>query len=431
MSINNSTSQTNIKQIETDDIDALFSGASADSVITPAQAQSTPPKQNIFSNPKTDISFLDDEFNEGDDEPGGNDDIPDDDSTKNTSTPPADDIIDEITADDNAGETGNTGKGRPKTTNKDALVGFIKRQVEADKMFLFDDYDESKQSVDEYLSSLSQKDLDELYDLNVTHLREEERQKAPKEFYEALPQEMQYAAEYIAKGGKDLKGLFRALSQVQETVELDPQNPDHQEAIVRNFLSASKFGTPEDIEAEIEMNKDGGLLAKKAAFYKPKLDAITKQSVEQKIKDQDAAEQRKREAAQQYVDNVYNTLKKGELAGVKLDKNRLDSLYQGLVQTTYKSITGKATNKLGHLLEKHQFVEPNHELIAEALWLLEDPESYRAAMKTAGKNETNEGTRRLLKTEQQRKQGSNSVEEKEQNPQRRTIQRPQNFFARR
>jgi hypothetical protein len=68
---------------------------------------------------------------------------------------------------------------------------------------------------------------------------------------------------------------------------------------------------------------------------------------------------------------------------------------------------------LGHLLEKYQFVEPRHDLIAEALWLLADPEGYRAKIKDQGTKVATEKTVRMLKTEEAKKiSSSNTVDEK-------------------
>ena len=78
-------------------------------------------------------------------------------------------------------------------------------------------------------------------------------------------------------------------------------------------------------------------------------------------------------------------------------------LYSGLVQPNYPSISGKPTNMLGHLLEKYQFVEPRHDLIAEALWLLADPDGYKSKVRDQGTKAAIEKTVRQLKTEESRK----------------------------
>src|SRR3982751_5919441 len=105
--------------------------------------------------------------------------------------------------------------------------------------------------------------------------------------------------------------------------------------------------------------------------------------------------------------------------------------HSGLTQAQYPSISGKSTNLLGHLLEKHQFVEPNYPLIAEALWLLSDPEDYRKNIAKGGENKAAENIARKLKTEQSRKQQSTNVLEDQEDTKTRKISRQApNFFKR-
>lgn len=104
-------------------------------------------------------------------------------------------------------------------------------------------------------------------------------------------------------------------------------------------------------------------------------------------------------------------------------------LYSGLIQPQYPSISGRPTNLFGHLIEKYQFIEPNHSLIAEALWLLADPEGYKNKVKEMAKVETTENIVRKLKTEESRKIGSSPVVEKEETFQKK-IPRNNNFFKR-
>ena len=108
-------------------------------------------------------------------------------------------------------------------------------------------------------------------------------------------------------------------------------------------------------------------------------------------------------------------------------------LYSGLVQPNYPSISGKPTNMLGHLLEKYQFVEPRHDLIAEALWLLADPDGYKNKVRDQGSKAAIEKTVRQLKTEESRKNTSSYTNEDEKytrTPSRepKTISRNTNIF---
>jgi hypothetical protein len=151
--------------------------------------------------------------------------------------------------------------------------------------------------------------------------------------------------------------------------------------------------------------------------------------VQQRLAQQEQMRQQQQQAAQQYMDNVYNTVSVAEINGLKMDKKVQGMLYNGLVQPNYPSISGRPTNMLGHLLEKYQYVEPNYPLIAEALWLLADPDGYRSKVKEQGKTEAVEKTVRQLKTEQAKLQTSAPVVEKEETVQRR-IPRGGNFFKR-
>jgi hypothetical protein len=133
---------------------------------------------------------------------------------------------------------------------------------------------------------------------------------------------------------------------------------------------------------------------------------------------QEQKKEQQEKQAKMYTDNVYNTLVGGEIGGVKLDKKTQGMLYSGLVQPNYPSISGRPTNMLGHLLEKYQFVEPRHDLIAEALWLLADPNGYKSKVREQGSKQAVEKTVRQLKTEESRKLGTSSQPDEPENSKR-------------
>ncbi len=266
---------------------------------------------------------------------------------------------------------------------------------------------------------------------NFKDKEEQLRQQVSLEFFDSLPEEMQIAAKYVADGGRDYKGLFRALSQSMETSELSATDPKDSETIVREFLSVTNYGTPDEIEEELTSLKDMNKLEEKAEKFKPKLDKMRQEQVQTKLAQQEATRKQQEDASRNYMNNVYDTLKPAELNGLKLDKKTQGLLYNGLVQAQYPSVSGRPTNLFGHLIEKYQFVEPNHGLIAEALWLLADPDGYRSKVKEAGATDNAVKTVRTLKTEQSRSISSSPVSEKEETPAGRKIQRPsQNFFKR-
>jgi hypothetical protein len=423
MTDNQTSVQTSVQQVDLD-IDSWLGAPGADSIVTPNDDDNKDQKPNIFSQGKFDTNFLDEEDDDN------TDDSKDPADEKKVDPAAAKDFIDNLVdnnQDEDDDQSGKSKGGRPKT-EKSGLVEFLKKRIESKEMFAFDDYDETKQSLDEYLSTLGEKDIEELWQANVDNMKSEVAAKTPKEFFEALPDELQYAAKYVMDGGQDLKGLFQALAQVEQVRSLDPRDENDQEGIVRSYLQATGFGNEEEIEEELTTWKDLGVLEKKAKQFKPKLDSMQEEIVKSQIVEQEARKQQQEQAAEAYQQNVFEALRPAEINGLKLDKKTQAQLYSGLVQPQYPSISGRPTNLLGHLLEKYQFVEPNYPLIAEALWLLSNPEEYRQTLTKQGKNQAVEQTVRSLKTEQSRKNTSTYQEEDEQKS--RKLVRPANIFKR-
>ena len=418
MTDNQNNVQTSVQQVDLD-IDSWLGAPGADSIVTPATEEKKDQKPNIFSQGKFDTNFLDEEEEEETE-----------DGKKDVNPEAAKTFIDDLVNVDEEEDDEDSSKsrrGRPKT-EKSGLVEFLKKRIESKEMFAFDDYDEKTQSLEDYLGNLGEKDVEELWQANIDNLKQEVAAKTPQEFFESLPEELQYAAKYVADGGQDLRGLFQALAQVEQVRQLDPTNEYDQEGIVRSYLQATGFGSEDEIDEELTTWRDLGVLEKKAKQFKPKLDQMQEEYVQAQLAEQENRKMQQEQAADAYMKNVFEALRPAEINGLKLDKKTQAQLYSGLVQPNYPSISGRPTNQLGHLLEKYQFVEPNYPLIAEALWLLSSPEEYRANLVKQGKNQAVEQTVRQLKTEQARKNVSTYQEEEDTRS--RKIARPTNIFKR-
>lgn len=418
MSTQSAAAQTNVQQVDLD-IDSLFSGApDASSVVTPDTPATSPKdskKPSVFTSPSVDLSFLD---------PGKEESVEDSDEEKKDGEEDKKQDVSRETLEDilKPEEDDKSTGGRPKL-DKSGLVETMTKLIDEGLIVPFED----EKSMEEY----SIKDWKELLEANFQEREKKVRQETPKEFFESLPEELQYAAKYVADGGQDLKGLFQALAQVEEFREMNPEDSNDQEFIVRSYLRATGFGNDEEISEEISTWKDLGKLEQQARKFKPKLDAMQEHVVQQQLAQQEQMRSQQQQAAEAYIENVYETLKAAEINGLKLDRKTQATLYTGLVQPQYPSISGKPTNLLGHLLEKYQFVEPNYPLIAEALWLLADPDGYRSNLVKQGKNQAVETTVRQLKTEQSRKIASSQVEPEEtQKSNQRKIPRNTNIFKR-
>ena len=435
------TKENTVKSsVETLDInlDEIFNGSpGADDVTLPAEEKSKP---NIFTGrPKADFSFADPDEDGVDDlsakskeEEKTTEQVEEVEAAKPVETDDAqmskkdtDDIMDSLTD-----EVEDTEEEKKETRGRKSISGIsdvFSKLIKADKIVPFDD--------DKELADYTAKDWEELIEANLEEKANQARRETPKQFFASLPEELQVAARYVADGGQDLKGLFSTLAQVEETRTLDIKSESGQETIIREYLGATGYGTQEEISEEIEIWKDLGKLEQQASKFKPKLDKMQEKVVAKKIEEQDLKRKQQEQASKTYMSNVYETLKDGNLGDIKIDKRTQAMLYNGLVQPSYPSVSGKNTNLLGHLLEKYQFVEPNYNLISEALWLLQDPEGYKSKIMDKGAQESVEKTVRKLKTEQANAGGSNSlgIQEKEETKRKssgRKLPRTNNIFKR-
>jgi len=376
---------TNLSEIEID-VDG-FPMIGADNIITPPQAA-------IFKRNDDEFKF---------EQPNPKENIPVGEPEIKPVAQEQKELLDSIVAEANGqpeikdDRPATTGKSK---TDRSALVEYIKGKLEAKEFVTFDDYDE-KAPIDEYLEKLPNKDLNSLIDENLKLKEDTFKKEIPQQFYEMLPEDFKIAYEYIQNGGQDLKGLYRALSEVQQLKDLDPKNEDHHEEIVYEYLrNANTDWNDDEVKSQVEEWKDLGLLEKKAVQLKPKLDKMKDQIVQYQLEEQKLIAEQRKQAAEQYIQNVYTALKPGEIGGLKLDAKTQTGLYNGLVNANYKSISGGQTNELGHLLEKYQYQEPNYSKIAKVLWILKDEEGYEASLMKKGAAKQNEETVKKLKTEQ-------------------------------
>lgn len=421
MSETNNMEETTVTKEEIN-IDEVFGGADAGSVTLPEEETKKP---NIFdrTTPPADFTFTEpvNEQESADEETVAEETTEKIEEIKAT----GEDILDNMSLDDDNTEIEEV---KEETRGRKSINGvgdIINKMVKSEKLFAFDD----DKSIDEY----SAKDIEELLEANLEERANQVRRETPKQFFDALPNELKVAAQYVANGGTDMKGLFRTLAQAEETFEIDVSTERGQERIINEYLQSTGYGTPEEIQEEIEIWKDLGKLEKQAMKFKPKLDKMQEKVVARKLEEQQMKQNQQAEASKQYMNNVYHTLQDGTLNGMKLDKKTQSLLYNGLVQPAYPSVSGKNTNLLGHLLEKYQFQEPNYPLVTEALWLLADPDGYKKRIMDMGAQKSVEKTVRQLKTEQASRGSASlgvSEKEKETKTKKRRIPKPTNIFKR-
>lgn len=394
--------------IEDVNIDDFLPMPGAEVVVTAGSEQDeeedTP--KTIFSVDKeSDFSFLDKE------------------SSTKTEKNETDDAIAEL--DDQLEILKNESDPREKKRATSQMAATFQKMIDEGVLLGFDD----GKSISEY----NEEDFTELLQANFEERERQLREQTPREFFNALPDELKYAAEYVANGGTDMKGLFRALAQVEERRSLDPDSRDDQSLIVREYLYATNFGDGDRdlIEDQLKEWAETGMMAKKANQFKPKLDKMQEKVLASKLAQQE--EFRKQQIAQKqaYMDNIYNTLKPGELNGVKMDQNRQKFLWDELTTVKYQSMSGNPTNLLGRLLEEYQFGKnQRYDLIAEALWLLSDPDDYKSSIGGQYASKVTNDTVRQLKTEEGRRLSSSNDNMSEKDDRRTLRKQPRNIFGR-
>ncbi len=425
------TQDTTVEKVDIN-IDELFAAApDADAIVTP---ETKKPKSIFSKKEEVDLDFTEKPevkaeepaVEESDTEEPKAEEAkkePKAEEKKEKTTATLDDVLDSLDEEAGEEETETKKRGRKKI---EGIEDVFSKLIKADKIVPFDD--------DKPLAEYSAKDWEELIDANMEEKANQVRKETPNKFFESLPDELKIAARYVFDGGKDLKGLFQTLAQVEETSTIDVKSERGQERVIHEYLSATGYGTTEEIAEEIEVWKDLGKLEQQALKFQPKLQKMQEKVVSKKLQEQEMKKKQQEQASKDYMQNVYDTLKDGALNDVKIDKKTQSMLYNGLVQPNYPSVSGRNTNLLGHLLEKYQFVEPNYSLISEALWLLQDPDGYKSKIMEKGAQKTIEKTVRKLKTEQVNSGGSSlGVEQKEDTSVKRgskKLKRQQNIFKR-
>ena len=321
---------TSVEQVDVN-LDEIFNGApGADSITLPEKTEESKP--NIFSREgKVDLTFLDEKVEEvaetveekvestdAEVKTEAKEEIKEEVKKPEVTSTEVDEILNEGLELAEDEEKKSTVKGRKRI---EGMADVFKKMIEDDQIVPFDD--------DKPLDDYTAKDWKELIQANMDERANKVRRETPKQFFDSLPQELQIAARYVADGGQDLKGLFGTLAQVEETKSLDIKSVPGQENIIREYLTATGYGTREDIEEEIEIWKDLGKLEKQAAKFKPKLDKMSEAVVARKLQEQQMKQAQQQKASENYMANVYDTLKEGKLGEIKVNKKTQSMLYNG------------------------------------------------------------------------------------------------------
>lgn len=203
---------------------------------------------------------------------------------------------------------------------------------------------------------------------------EEIRKETLVSFYESLPEEAQLLIQYVLNEGSDVKEFMRTL--IDSSVATDRMSD---EDIVREYFKSKNF-SEQDIEDEIKLYKEKGVLSQKANKYRIEIENISDNRLKEKLKEQEEIKKRKQEYTKWYADELKKTLESFP-PGVRSD------IAVGLLNSDKRSLSGHKINELYYLLEEYQIRKPDLKRVAEALWLLKDPDGFKNNIKETFKNE--------------------------------------------
>lgn len=242
-------------------------------------------------------------------------------------------------------------------------------------------------------------DLKELINANKEEWKKEAIENELDEVFSALPEDLQYAVDYVKNGGRDLKSLFKVLAQTQDIKGFDVGTD--QKEITRTYLQYTKFGTAEEIEEQIAEWEDMDLLDKKAEQFKPKLDKLQEKVVQEKLAEQEEVKKYQKQLIKQYFDGVTEALQDKNLNGINISKDEQAAIYEDLTANNYvSSRTGQPINYLGKFLEHITWDQPDYKMLAELTLFAKNPEKYREKIRASVKADEAANTVRKLKTAQ-------------------------------
>lgn len=257
-------------------------------------------------------------------------------------------------------------------------------------------------------------DLKELIQANKEEWKKEALENELDEVFSALPEDLQYAVDYVKNGGRDLKSLFKVLAQTQDIKGFDVGTD--QKEITRTYLEYTKFGTPEEIEEQLAEWEDMDLLDKKAEQFKPKLEKLQEKVVQEKLAQQEEIKQYQKQLIKSYFDGVTEALQDKNLNGIAINRDEQAAIYEDLTANNYvSSRTGQPINFLGKFLEHITWDQPNYKMLAELTLFAKNPEKYREKIRASVKASEAENTVRKLKTAQGGLKPSTSPVEEESN----------------
>lgn len=173
------------------------------------------------------------------------------------------------------------------------------------------------------------KDVQDLLDANLNHRIEAQQKEIYDGVFRSMTPAMQAVLQYAGQvtSPSELLPLLQSTSNIEKFASLDPENPVHQELIVRERMRMN--GDPDTIiEAEITDLKDRAKLAEKAKAYKPVLQQFYEKQAQQLVSDRQREEQDYFQQVQQNDQHIRKVLDSESFDGIKMKNTHKGVVYE-------------------------------------------------------------------------------------------------------
>ena len=215
-------------------------------------------------------------------------------------------------------------------------------------------------------------ELKELINENKKYEVEESKKKWETENVEGLSPQVQSVMEYAKAGGKDVTTLLEAWATVESISQLNPNDVNDAEELVRYDLEFKGLDD-DDIEEQVDLLKSSGKIFQKAANLKPKLE----QQEVQRIAEMEALQKQRAEQLQQnkirYQNNMSQAIDK-----TFSDKNISSVIKHSIFEPVYESAfrPGMRVTGFQRGLEELQLDPNKNDHFAEVALLVSDRDKF-------------------------------------------------------
>lgn len=206
-----------------------------------------------------------------------------------------------------------------ETTDSNLYVNVINTLADLGYKEVWDGFDENEPVTEETLAKFVEH--------NVTKKVEEHFE----DFFGSLTEYSKKIISYdLNAKGEDVEGFLKTLIEENSIKSLSVENEYDQEKILRQWYKSEDKFTSEEINEKIGELKEAGLMEKEAKRIKPKLDLQAESIAKQKEEEQKMLREIENQASETYTNKVIETLKKGEIGGIKLNKDDITQIYSFL-----------------------------------------------------------------------------------------------------